>query len=379
MKIGMVVNNLAVSGGYQKLVLRLAHEFEKLGHPTTIFTLQVDREACYPNEIDSATIVAPPDEQRPESDGWRRLAQVMPSDLDALILHDEAGLAVLLHLSTRPRRTVWMLNNELDVLARTMSFRDVLRRRTDRRTYRSWRRLRAAARRIDAFGVYDGKNASAVREHLGREPSLVYAGADVEHFEPIQGRRSPRLPTDPLHVVSVGVAFPHRRYEDLIDALTLVSAGVEVRLTIVGLHTFHPQYAASLRERVAEQELGDRVSFVEYLDAPALDDLYAGADVFAFVNDGLTWGIAVFEAVAAGLPLVVSTTAGAADLLVDGRHAWLVPPRAPSAVAAAFDAIAAEPNEARRRVAAANAEVLDLVRWSSFAARIAALSKDVER
>ena len=51
MKIGMVVNNLEVSGGYQKLVLMLSFELRKMGHDVIIYTPVLNTKACYPELI----------------------------------------------------------------------------------------------------------------------------------------------------------------------------------------------------------------------------------------------------------------------------------------------------------------------------------------
>jgi glycosyltransferase involved in cell wall biosynthesis len=302
------------------------------------------------------------------------------------VLHDESSLHALAALTGFTGRVVWMLNNELGTLASSPSVAELARQivatrrprptadvlATFVREIRERRALRRAARRVEVFAVYDARNAVAVERHLGREATLVYAGADIDDFEEIAASRTPEAATR-LGVVSVGVLFPHRRYEDLIDALVILRPEVPVHLTIVGLHTLHPTYSSALRDRVAALDLGDHVAFKEYVADEELAELYRRANAFAFVNDGLTWGIAAFEALAAGLPLILSATAGASDLLSDGRHAWIVPPRDPGAIAAALREIHRSPDEAQRRVELAREEVLEVVRWPAFAARIESL------
>jgi glycosyltransferase involved in cell wall biosynthesis len=302
------------------------------------------------------------------------------------VLHDDASLHALARLDGFTGRVIWMLNNELSFPTVSLDLRDLLRQMVATRRpgpttavlveatrgIGERRALRRAARRVDAFAVYDSRNAAAVKRYLGREATLVYAGADIDDFEQIAASRGSEVP-ETFRVVSVGVLFPHRRYEDLVDAIAIIGGDAPVQLTIVGLHTLQPRYASALQERVVALGLDDQVSFRQYLDAGELDELYRRANAFAFVNDGLTWGIAVFEALAAGLPLVLSATAGASDLLTDGRHAWIVPPRDPGAIAVALLEIYHSPEEARRRVATARDEVLDVVRWPAFAARIEGL------
>jgi glycosyltransferase involved in cell wall biosynthesis len=380
----MLVNNLAVSGGYQKLVLRLGRELEARGHTVTTYTLHLDADKCYSDDVATLDVQSLADGPPPSRASWKRLAASVPRDLDGLILHDESSLHALAAMPQKPQRVVWMLNNELGLLATEFHtaaiVRETLAARRPTRAFRTLRsavekireraRLRRATFRVDAFAVYDAHNAQQVELHLRRNADRVYAGADIDDFEPLAAERRGAIPGEPLRVISVGVLFPHRRYEDLLDALDLLDRAIPAQLAIVGLHTLHRPYAEGLRARVAELCLENRVTFREYLDDEELKQLYVSAHAFAFVNDGLTWGIAVFEALAAGLPVIVSQTAGAAELLMNGQHAWIVPPRDPAAIAAAFTEIFHAPEEARRRAAAAREEVLDIVRWPAFATRI---------
>jgi glycosyltransferase involved in cell wall biosynthesis len=380
-KIAMVVNNLTVSGGYQKLVLRLERELRLRGHDVSVYTQHVDRDACYPADIATSNVHSVNEGAEPPLVSWAALVRMFPPDIDGLILHDEVSLEALLHLDDRPPRILWMLNNELGFLEAKFSPRQLIRdawmlrrpRPVVRKigeafdAARQRQRLRKAAKLVRAFAVYDEANARAVERRLSRTATVVYAGADIDVFEACVGER-PVTTAGSLHVVSVGVLFPHRRYEDLIDALPLVGRNVSV--TIVGLHSYHPEYARRLRERTKDLQVEDRVTFREYVSDAELRSLYNASNAFVFVNDGLTWGIAVFEALAAGLPAIVSNTAGASELLAHGRHAWIVPARHPAAIAAALAEIADFPEEARRRVDCARQEVLGAVRWSAFAERI---------
>ena len=69
----------------------------------------------------------------------------------------------------------------------------------------------------------------------------------------------------------------------------------------------------------------DRVSLAGDLDAPRLSDCYDRADVFVLATLQETYGMAVAEALAHGLP-VVSTTTGAIPALVGDDAGSLVPP-----------------------------------------------------
>lgn len=385
MKIGMLVNNLAVSGGYQKLVLRLAAELRGLGHGVTIYTLDADREMCHPDAWGGQRVVSLAHTQQPNPNTWRRLAGLVDPDLDAVVIHDEGSLHALSACKWAGRarpRTIWMLNNQLGLLSSgpTNTVRDLMsaarhvrllpyRTLVAARELRERRELKRATCFVDVFAVYDQFNAGQVRDRLGRPATVVYAGADVDDYEHVD-RVQRRTSAGAFNVLSVGVLFPYRRYEDLIEAVAMMQPAAQARLTIVGLHRFAPEYAASLRRLTEELGLGDRVSFREYVEPGDLHKLYCEADVFAFVNDGFTWGIAVFEAIAAGVPVLISSNVGAADLVRNGRHGWLVPPRDATAIAASLHDIWADRGRAADIASRARHEVLGVVRWSSYARRI---------
>jgi glycosyltransferase involved in cell wall biosynthesis len=91
-------------------------------------------------------------------------------------------------------------------------------------------------------------------------------------------------------------------------------------------------------------ELGVRLTMLGHVAEPELAQLYVDADVFALLSRHEPWGVAVNEAAASGLPLLLSDRVGAAsDLLVDGRNGFLVPAGDVPAAAAALERLASDP------------------------------------
>jgi glycosyltransferase involved in cell wall biosynthesis len=90
---------------------------------------------------------------------------------------------------------------------------------------------------------------------------------------------------------------------------------------------------------------------------PKLRELYRSSHAFLHVS--LTEGVpsVLFEAQAAGLPLVATAVGGVGTVVDDGRSGLLVPPEDAPAAAAALERIAADETLRRRLVTSSLADV----------------------
>jgi glycogen synthase len=85
----------------------------------------------------------------------------------------------------------------------------------------------------------------------------------------------------------------------------------------------------------------DRVRFRGVLSRPALAGAYADADAVLFpVRWREPFGLVPLEAMATGTPVIGTASGGAAETLVDGRSAVVVPPDDPDAIATAVRRLA---------------------------------------
>jgi glycosyltransferase involved in cell wall biosynthesis len=151
------------------------------------------------------------------------------------------------------------------------------------------------------------------------------------------------LAAEDVAVLSVARLAPEKGHDTLMAAAALL-ADPRVAVLLAG--------SGPERERLEALagELGTRLV--------VLDERYAIADVFALLSRHEPWGVAVNEAAACGLPLVLSDRVGAAyDLLEDGRNGALVPADDPHAAADALEELVADP-ERRRRAGEASRELM---------------------
>ncbi len=80
----------------------------------------------------------------------------------------------------------------------------------------------------------------------------------------------------------------------------------------------------SLERLRTDLGLGDAVHMPGFIQYPDLPVWYGHAEAFVHVSAVEPWGLVVNEAMSAGLPVIVSRTCGAAELVQDGECGWVV-------------------------------------------------------
>jgi glycosyltransferase involved in cell wall biosynthesis len=176
---------------------------------------------------------------------------------------------------------------------------------------------------------------------------VVQSGLDHAEF-PYRPRNG-LDPRRPIRILAVGILFPHRRFEDLLIAVRLLKdRGANVSGTIAGDYNPGHPYAKKLQELAVSQGIRERISFAGRVSDAELLRLYQENDIFVFPSHLQSWGLAVFEAMSCGLPVVVSETAGASEVLEHKKTALIIAPKSPEAIAAAITALTEDPRLYRR-------------------------------
>jgi glycosyltransferase involved in cell wall biosynthesis len=91
-----------------------------------------------------------------------------------------------------------------------------------------------------------------------------------------------------------------------------------------------------------------------------------------------SFGMVVAEALAAGLPVVVSDRVGAAELIAEGKNGWVVPAGDAGALTARLLACA-DDRAALRRMRSACLEAAAAADWSVYHRRLPALLETLAR
>lgn len=175
-------------------------------------------------------------------------------------------------------------------------------------------------------------------------------------------------------LLSVGGLEPRKGSEHLVRALHRLRSLVPVPpvLAVVGGHSFqdHRAYRQSVLDLAGSLGLAAGADFVEVGTVPddEMPAWYHAADVLAFPSVKEGFGLAVVEAMAAGLPVVTSDLPVFREYLVHGRDALLVPPGDAAGIAAAVASVLGEA-DLRARLAAAGRRVAARFGWDASATR----------
>ncbi|HEY4185139.1 MAG TPA: glycosyltransferase family 4 protein [Polyangia bacterium] len=257
--------------------------------------------------------------------------------------------------------------------ASTILMSDSQYRDWPRRAWREALKRRWVSRHFDAAFV-SGASAAFYAESLGIPAHMIWRGYDVvdnKYFEEQAAvaradadRQRGALGLPRQFFLFVGRFIPEKNLPRLIEAFSMVAGQPAMAgwdLVMVG--------SGPLEETVRRQAapLGDRVRFCGFQQLDRLPAYYGLASALVLPSVSESWGLAVNEAMACGLPIILSRQCGCAtDLAFPGVNAVIVDPSAPRTLARAFVDLASDPSrrEAFGRASKRIVENFTLDTWS---------------
>jgi glycosyltransferase involved in cell wall biosynthesis len=172
---------------------------------------------------------------------------------------------------------------------------------------------------------------------------VIGYGVDIDEIERVPAADVDRLRAEvgtrpgEILVGSVGRLVEQKDYPTQLRALAIAARRVPIRMAVAGAGPLAGELAALARQLgVADRVcwLGERRDVTVFLRA---------IDAFVIASKFEPFGVAVLEAMAAGLPIVATDVNELSEILDGGRAGVLVPAERPEPLADALIAVASQP------------------------------------
>ncbi len=261
--------------------------------------------------------------------GLPTIALTIRNDLDVLaglrlrrLVQTEKAQIVHFHTARAHALSPWLLG---------LPVKRVVTRRMDYRVRPGLFTHLLYKKSVDAI-VAISQGVQAALTDGGVSPSRIHiiaSGIDTARFtitteQRMQQRAAQGIAPDEVVVLAVGALAERKGHSTLLQAAAqLQQDGLRLRYLICGdgpLRTTLEDEARRLGLAKTVHFLGFCADVIHYL---------AVADVFVHVPLWEGLGVAVIEALAAGLPVVASRVGGIPELIEDGHSGLLIPPQEP--------------------------------------------------
>ena len=133
-------------------------------------------------------------------------------------------------------------------------------------------------------------------------------------------RKELKIGPDEIAIIFASMNFEIKGLDDILGALgRFRRQSGNFKLIVAGKGDFSKYKKLALVAGIA-----DHVVFTGILGRDAMNDMYRAGDFYVMLSKFDTFGMVVLEAMAFGLPVIVSDRVGAKDLVVDGKNGFVV-------------------------------------------------------
>ncbi|MFF3327992.1 glycosyltransferase family 4 protein [Streptomyces sp. NPDC002888] len=228
---------------------------------------------------------------------------------------------------------------------------------------------RAVLRAVPAVIATSDWAVRRLVSHHGLAPERVHVAAPGADIAPLASG------TDGVsRLLCVAAVTPRKGQHRLVEALA-AATDLPWSCVCVGGLTQDPEYVAHLRGLIKKYGLQDRLELAGPQSGAALDASYAAADLMVLTSYAETYGMAVTEALARGIPVLATDVGGLPEAVGrapdGGVPGILVPPEDPAALAAELRGWFGEADVRRRLKAAARGRRAALDGWATTAKSLA--------
>lgn len=226
--------------------------------------------------------------------------------------------------------------------------------------------------------VSSQKTAKELKQYFGQTELIpvLYLGLDHSVFSPAtrtalreRARQTLHLPQDQFTLILVGNDWRNKGVPVLLEALA------QLRDLPIGLLIVSREDQSSCYKLVRESGLEDRVRLL-----PPRGDIefyYAAADAYAGPSLQDSYGVPPAEAMACGLPVIVSSAAGVSEIVTDRADGLIVHDPTDAGNLAGMIRNIYEDQEFRNRLGTNAAETMRQYTWARNGRELAAIFEEI--
>lgn len=331
MKILIAVNELNIRGGTHKQVLKLCEYLNK-ENEVTIYTNIYDKEKTYDgfsklnikvsnyNINEKKFIISRMIKK--VSNKVKRIKEYkeLVSKYDVVNVHDCGAVKLIKPAKKMNKKVIFQINDMPNYFleGNAKGQKDNLKNKIKRFLFKSKMKY------VDEITVNVSKNKDVVKKCLNRDAHVFYCGVDTNDKLKFHNGMHDK---NKIKLFSSGVFFPYRNYETVVKVVDkLVKDKYDVHLDIMGSTDWDKEYSNSIKEMIKNMNLDEYITIWGQVDDDKYVELHDNADMFMFININQSWGLAVFEAMSCGLPVIVSNSVGAIEILNDRENAIILDP-----------------------------------------------------
>ncbi len=218
--------------------------------------------------------------------------------------------------------------------------------------------------------AFDGiaNRIKIVRPGVDMQPFQQWAKADCR----MALRQQYGWRANDVILLFVGMNFEVKGLDRIIEVLSLAAQtrpDAALRLLVVGKGNI-----GRYRQLADSMGVGDRVEFAGPV-LTGIERIYLGSDLFILLSQFDTFGLVVLEAMAAGLPVIVSRNVGARDVVRNGWNGFVVDPEEMASMVEKINGLAIP--DARRQMAINASETARAYSWDAMAGKVSTVYVDM--
>ncbi len=170
--------------------------------------------------------------------------------------------------------------------------------------------------------VLDNNNKEKAKKWLkikDNKLTVIRSGIDINRFKNFKSKLDLRkqfgINKNSTILVCANLLAPNRRYEDVLYALKEIK-NKSIHLMILSKTDFDIKYANLLNKIIKDSNLTENVHFIDkfFTDEERMKYIKS-CNVLIFPNSPQTWGLTAIEAMALGVPVIVSSGSGVSEVL----------------------------------------------------------------